>query len=87
LDYFKYLLTENRMYICPTKYQHTLTLPRRRTCSDICHWHTHYHRHCPLLLLHCSWSGSSAPRAHQVCAENLHTTACSFHFQPTGPEP
>lgn len=87
LDYFKYLLTENRMYICPTIYEHELTFSRRRTCFDLCHWYTHHHRHCPLLLLHCSWSGSSAPRAHQVCPENLHTTTCSFHFQPTGPEP
>lgn len=80
LDYFKYLLTENRMYPYLTACKPTLTVYRRRACLDFRHWSAYYHRHCTLLLLHRAWSCAASSRAHQVCTESLNTATRRFHF-------
>lgn len=80
LDYFKHLLTENRAYIYLLMREPSLMIYRWRTSLDFRHWSPHHYRHCPLLLLYRAWPRTVASRAHQVCAENLNTTTCSFHF-------
>jgi LMBR1 domain-containing protein 1 len=64
LDYFKYLLTENRMYIDLSTDELGLTNHRWRACFDVCYRNLNYHRHCTVLLLHCAWSCLAASRAH-----------------------
>jgi LMBR1 domain-containing protein 1 len=64
LDYFKYLLTENRTCTCLTIYEYTLTIHRRRTRFDFRHWNAHHYRHGPLLLLHRAWTCVATSRAH-----------------------
>lgn len=88
LDYFKYLLTENRKpdLLMPWS-QRELTECRWRARPDLLRWCSHPCRHSPVLSLHCAWTRSPSRHPHQVSPSHFRSADGSFNIEPTRTEP
>ena len=86
LDYFKYLLTENRESTRKGTLNGTLIFDRRRASSDILSRRTDRYWHNTLLPLHGTRPSASSGNAHQICPSHFGTSARCLNLQPTRPK-